>query len=227
MHIFFKLTIFTSLILLFTGCESIEITTQNTASTTASTDNPLRVACVGDSITEGVGLSDEESYPTQLSGMLGEGYTVQNFGKESATVMKNGTLSYWNTSQISASFNYNPNIVVIMFGTNDARPENWENNSSFISDYEELIELYKNLPSKPIIYLSYPTPVYDVVYGITNDRIINEVIPSIRQVASNQGLRIIDNYTALVNQISLFPDNLHPNEEGARLIAEQVYGTIY
>ena len=209
------------------SCGSVDVKGETANDETANKDNPLRVACIGDSITEGVGLSDSETYPTQLSEMLGEGYEVENFGKQSATVMKNGKVSYWNTSEYTASLNYNPDIVVMMFGTNDARPENWENNSSFISDYEDLIESYNDLSTKPIVYIAYPTPVYAVVYGITNDRIVSEVIPSIQQVADNKGLTIIDTYTPLVNKISLFPDSLHPNEEGARLIAEQVYGTIY
>ena len=223
----FKFIIFTSFFLLFTACNSVDPNSQNSYIDASSDSNLIRVACVGDSITEGVGLSTDETYPVQLEAMLGDGYEVRNFGKQSTTVMKNGSAPYWNTSEFAASLDYAPDIVVIMFGTNDARPENWENNSSFIADYEELIDTYSKLPSQPIVYISYPPPIYDVVYGITNERIINEVIPAIRQVAINTNLTVIDNYSALFNKISLFPDMLHPNAEGARIIAEQVYRTIY
>jgi len=213
--------------LLFISCGSVDVNGQIDSNQVHENNNTLRIACVGDSITEGVGLSSSETYPSQLLSMLGEGYVVQNFGKQSATVMKNGSLPYWNTIEYINSLNYNPDIVIIMLGTNDARPENWENNSSFVSDYEDLVESYSNLPGKPIVYIAYPTPVYGDLYGITNDRVVGEVIPNIRKVAENKGIILIDTYTPLVNKISMFPDELHPDKEGARLIAEQIYVTIY
>lgn len=227
MFTFLKSITFTFLVLLLASCGSIDVNVKIDQNETIENNDTLRVACVGDSITEGVELSDSETYPTQLGNMLGEGYEVQNFGKQSTTVMKNGSLPYWNTVEYVKSLSYNPDIVVVMLGTNDARPENWENNSSFVIDYEELIESYKNLSSKPIVYIAYPTPVYGELYGITNDRVVGEVIPGIIKVAENKEVRIIDTYTPLVNKISLFPDGLHPNKEGARLIAEQIYGIIY
>ena len=189
----------------------------------------LRVACVGDSITEGTGLSNpaQDSYPSQLSAIMGQGWEVQNFGKKSATLMKGGSLPYWNTSQYSASLNSNPDVIVIMLGTNDAKPYNWANKARFVSDYTALIQSYKNLPSAPIVYICYPPPVYDVVAGITDARIKNEVIPKIAQVASTNGVEVIDIYSALSNKKSLFPDSVHPNKEGARLLAQEVYQAIY
>lgn len=199
----------------------------NTSSPESSV--PLRVACVGDSITEGTGLSNpaQDSYPSQLASILGEGWEVQNFGKKSATLMKSGSLPYWNTSQYSASLNSNPDMVVIMLGTNDAKPYNWANNAPFVPDYTALIQRYKNLPSAPIVYICYPPPVYAEVAGITDARIKNEVIPKITQVAASNGVEVIDIYSALSNKKSLFPDNVHPNKEGARLLAQTVYQSIY
>ena len=199
------------------------------SSSSSNPSAPLRVACVGDSITAGTGLSNpaQDSYPSQLSIILGEGWEVQNFGKKSATLMKSGSLPYWNTSQYSASLNYHPDIVVIMLGTNDAKPYNWANNAPFVPDYTALIKSYKNLPSSPIVYICYPPPVYAVVAGITDARIKNEVIPKIAQVASENGVEVIDIYNALNDKKALFPDKVHPNKEGARQLAQTVYGTIY
>lgn len=190
---------------------------------------PLRVACVGDSITEGTGLSNpaQQSYPSQLAGLLGEGWNVQNFGKKSATLMKNGSFPYWSTDQFVSSHDFKPDIVVIMLGTNDAKPTNWVNNSPFISDYTALIESYKNLSSQPLVYICYPPPVYGTVAGITDARIKNEVIPKIAEVASLNGVPVIDIYGALSNKKALFPDLVHPNTEGAGMIAEAVYQVIY
>ena len=189
----------------------------------------LRVSCVGDSITEGTGLSNpsQDSYPAQLSSMLGTGWEVGNFGKKSATVLKSGTTPYWNTSKFVPSHEFNPDIVIIMLGTNDAKPINWVNKSRFIGNYNELIQSYKNLSSQPKVYICYPPPVYGEVAGITDARIKNEIIPKISQIASLNDVEVIDIYTALSNKRALFPDKVHPNREGARLLAQKVYQTIY
>jgi len=210
------------LVIFILGCGS-------TSDTSNTTVNSLRVACVGDSITAGTGLSNplQDSYPVQLQSILGQNWDVGNFGKKSATLMKNGSLPYWNTSAFTLSHEYNPDIVVIMLGTNDAKPGNWINNSTFISDYTELIQTYKNLPSQPTVYICYPPQVYGIVAGITNSRIVNEVIPKIADVARVNGVGIIDIYSVLSNKKELFPDKIHPNKEGARLLAEKVYQIIY
>src|SRR5690606_38894849 len=51
----------------------------------------IKVACVGDSITAGLGIADPgtQSYPAQLQALLGSGYTVQNYGDSGRTLMKN------------------------------------------------------------------------------------------------------------------------------------------
>jgi len=210
------------------GCGSTS-NVDNTPIETAPDNIPIRVACIGDSITEGTGLSNpsKDSYPTQLQQMLGEGWNVQNFGKKSATLMKSGSLPYWNTVPFIPSHDFNPDIVIIMLGTNDAKPGNWVNNASFVSDYTALIESYKTLDSQPSIYICYPPPVYAVVAGITDTRIKNEVIPHIAKVSSDTGTPVIDIYNTLKNKASLFPDKIHPNTEGARQLAQAVYEKIY
>ena len=69
---------------------------QNTSGTP-----PIKVACLGDSITLGVGLAkpDSESYPAQLQKMLGQEFEVRNFGFEGATVTHDGATPYTKTPQ--------------------------------------------------------------------------------------------------------------------------------
>jgi len=189
----------------------------------------LRVACVGDSNTAGIGLSNpaRDSYPSQLSVMLGEGWEVQNFGIKSATLMKSGSLPYWSTNMFNPSHDYHPDIVVIMLGTNDAKTSNWVRKNQFVPDYTALIESYENLPSQPTVFVSYPPPVYSEVAGITDQRIKEEVIPKISQVSSINGVAVIDVYSALSNKKELFSDKVHLNIEGARQLAQTVYQSIY
>ena len=91
-------------------------------------DPPIRVACVGDSITAGY-LSSNASfaYPgrlqTQLDSKFGAGtYAVTNFGAGGATVQKDADSPYWNRTQYASFVNGSSyDIVVVMLGTNDAK----------------------------------------------------------------------------------------------------------
>jgi lysophospholipase L1-like esterase len=189
----------------------------------------LKVACVGDSITEGTGLSDpqRESYPAQLAEMLGTGWHVENFGKKGATLLQNGTSPYWNTNQFDRSHTYDPDIVVIMLGTNDAKPANWKYREHFVSDYGKLIESYRTLPSQPHIYICLPPPVFAEVAGITDKRIISEVIPLIKQVSHKYNVPLMDMHSLLQGKGALFPDHIHPDATAAGIIASEVYRVIY
>lgn len=188
----------------------------------------IRVACIGDSITKGVGISSNmHTYPSQLSNIIGKGWEVRNFGVKSTTLLKSGTSPYWATQAYKNSKNYNPDIVIIMFGTNDAKHVNWVNKQHFMTDYGALIESYKNLPSQPLVYLCYPPSVKREKVGISNARILNEVIPKINQVASMHSVQVVDLYQAFYNKRGLLGDDVHPNIEGAGVIANTVYSVIY
>ena len=93
-----------------------------------------------------------------------------------------------------------PDIVVIMLGTNDMRDINFDENSTFVEDYTALIDSYQALNSNPTVYICYPPPSYADAYGITNERIIGVLIPMITQVAELNNVNVIDVYSPLVNQ---------------------------
>ncbi len=50
--------------------------------------------------------------------------------------------------------------------------------------------------------------------------------PKIRQVAQEVGATVIDLYKAMSGKPELFPDTVHPNAAGARLVAAEVYRTM-
>src|SRR6201999_1364973 len=56
----------------------------------ASYDHPIKVACVGDSITQGAGAGPGKSYPDQLQGLLGDKWVVKNYGVGGRTMLKKG-----------------------------------------------------------------------------------------------------------------------------------------
>ena len=189
----------------------------------------IKVACVGDSITAGYGLTNPwaDSYPSQLATLLGSGYTVGNFGLSGATVLKRSDYTYWNTSQYRASLKFKPNHVVIMLGTNDSKSWNW-NAAKFNADYKALIAQYQGLTSRPTVYICLAPPVYTPnPFGNTFDPafVQNVLVPAIRTVATEAGVALIDNNTPLMNP-AYFSDGVHPTPQGAGIIADTVALTL-
>ncbi len=189
-----------------------------------------KVACVGDSITAGYALKhpDKESYPAQLQALLGEAYEVGNFGLSGATLQKKSDYSYWESAQQKGSLEFSPDIVVIMLGTNDTKPWNW-NAEKFATDYHELISTYQHLDTHPKIYLCLPPPVYmPHPFGdaFAPDFVQENLIPAVRAMAKQTGLELIDNNRPLLAHPEQFNDGVHPSIEGAAVIAKNVEASL-
>ena len=186
-----------------------------------------KIACVGDSITYGYGLGSPstESYPAQLAARLGSAHTVQNFGVSGATLLKNGDKPYWNEAAYGSSGNFDPDVVVIMLGTNDAKPQNWSKVAEFAPNYAELIQHYRALGA--LVYVATPPPVYSPgAFDIPPDVVAEEVVPRVRTVATDANAPLVDVFTALSGKAADFPDTVHPNAEGAGLIADAVKAAL-
>jgi lysophospholipase L1-like esterase len=67
-----------------------------------------------------------------------------------------------------------------------------------------------------------PVPAFIDNFGISDTVIKNDIIPFIDQISQQRDVRDIDLYTALSGAADLFPDGIHPNAQGAGLIAEAV-----
>jgi acyl-CoA thioesterase I len=188
----------------------------------------IKVACIGDSITEGSGLSNPTvtAYPVVLGKLLGTNYQTRNFGVSGRTLLRKGDYPYWNEQAFRTATNYSPDVVTIKLGTNDSKPYNWKYKAEFARDLGDLIDVFANLPSHPRIFVCFPVPAYALTYDITPEVIKNEIIPIIIQVARQKGAMTIDLYTALSGRPDLFPDNIHPNAAGAALIARTIQGAI-
>ncbi|MBR7042997.1 MAG: sialate O-acetylesterase, partial [Prevotella sp.] len=66
------------------------------ASLCASAKEKIRVACVGNSVTYGMGVENREqnAYPVVLQSLLGDQYDVQNFGHSGSTLLNRGHRPY-------------------------------------------------------------------------------------------------------------------------------------
>jgi lysophospholipase L1-like esterase len=198
--------------------------------TLAQQDKPskTKVACVGDSITWGAGVENREqnAYPVVLQHLLGDAYEVKNFGVSGRTLLKKGDYSYWQTGAFKDAKAFAPNIVIIKLGTNDTKPQNWKFKDEFAADAKALVQEFQNLPSKPKVYLCHPVPAFPGNFGIRDEVIKNEVNPAVDQVAKETGADVIDLYTALADHKDLFPDKVHPNAAGAKLMAQTIHKAL-
>ena len=194
----------------------------------AAREAPRRIACVGDSITFGAAIKDrvKNCYPAQLGRMLGEKFEVRNFGVNGATLLKKGDKPYWKLKAYANARDFQPEVVVIKLGTNDSKPNNWKHKEEYVADYVALIESFRKLGSKPVVWLCYPVPAYPGRWGITDKVMKEEVMPRLDEVAKKSGCKVIDLYSALSDKKAMFPDRVHPNAEGATVIAKQVASTI-
>jgi lysophospholipase L1-like esterase len=186
-------------------------------------EEKVKVACVGDSITAGAGINDpKQRYPAQLQEMLGAGYEVRNFGVSGRTMLKKGDAPYWKEKAFAQAKEFAPSVVVIKLGTNDTKPQNWRFKDEFAADAKAMVQEFQNLPGKPKVYLCHPVPAFPGNFGIRDEVIKNEVNPAVDQVAKETGAEVIDLYAALADHKELFPDKVHPNGEGAKLMAETI-----
>lgn len=189
----------------------------------------VRVACIGNSITDGCGIdmSSTYGYPARLQQMLGDGYNVRNYGVSARTLLSKGDWPYVNEPEWTYAKDFRPDIVVLKLGTNDSKPQNWVHGDEFEADLRHMISQLKALDTKPEICLALPMKVWENSAGINDSIITNCIIPIIRRVAKKEKAHIIDLHTPFEGDRALIQaDGIHPNREGAAKMAGIIAGEI-
>ena len=184
-----------------------------------------RVACIGNSITDGFGIdmAGAYGYPAQLQTLLGNGYWVKNFGVSSRTMLNKGDYPYMNEPAWKDALAFKPDIVIIKLGTNDSKPENWQYGKDFKHDLQQMVDALK--PAK--IYLCTPIPAFKSTWNISDEVIVNNIIPIQQKVAKEKGVQIIDLHTLYANDgDKMLDDGIHPDAKGARRMAEIIADAI-
>ncbi len=189
---------------------------------TADFKPPIRLACLGDSITFGVGAGAGQSWPDQLQRMLGDGWDVRNFGHSGASVAKGDKHSIWSQKEYANALLFHPDVAIILLGTNDTKPENWAGKAQFPKLYKDLVVSFAALSSKPRIFCGTPPHVAKKGnFGINEDGVL-EQIPLILQVAKDWNAGVINIHAATMHD-EWFKDSVHPSAEGAAAIAQAAY----
>ena len=192
----------------------------------APKEDAIRVACIGNSITDGYGvdMATAYGYPAMLQKKLGEGYWVKNFGLSGRTMLNKGDMPYMNEVAWKDAQAFKPDVVVIKLGTNDSKGHNWKHGAEFKNDLEQMI---KALQPKPVIYLCTPIKAEKPSWDISDSIIVNEIIPIQKAVAKKYGLKVIDLHTLFEGGEELMlPDGIHPNGKGAERMAQIIYEAL-
>ena len=126
------------------------------------------------------------------------------------------------------SLAWNPDIVLLMLGTNDTKTRNWDPDI-FRRDYRRIIASYRELPSAPRIVLIAPIRAFPVlgapILGVRPDTMETGVRPAIREIASETGLELVD-LQDLFTDRRYCRDGVHPQREGARMLSDAIYSGI-
>ena len=207
------------------------------AASAAFAGGKIKVACVGDSITEGFGIPaakrKEFRWPSVLQKLLGDKYEVGNFGSCGKTLLRDeGGASWCNTGHPKKLAKFKPDIIVVMLGTNDSKMKHWgPHKGNFEKDLKTLLAEFKKVNVKAKIYLCYPPPAFSGGNlsegdGISGKRIRKEIVPIIEKVAKEEKLPTIDVFKAFQKHPELFADGVHPNIKGAAEFAELIAKNI-
>ena len=189
------------------------------------TTPPIRVVCVGNSITAGYGSTSEATaWPAFLNLRLGSSYAVINCGVSGTTMFKNSDAPYWKTDRFKKAVESDPQILVLALGTNDADPWRWNKwKQQFKSDYLDMVNEFRRNGKDPIIYICLPPPLFGLTKNAQNTIIEVELIPMLMDIATEIGAYVVDYHQPLINAADKFPDTVHPDDAGAEQMAQIAY----
>ena len=189
-----------------------------------------RVACIGDSITWGFTLLNpwKQGYPALLQEKLGKEYEVRNFGYNDASARFDADTPYVNKRVYRESLEWNPDIVLLMLGTNDTKTRNWDPDI-FRRDYRRIVDSYLELPSGPRVILIAPIRIFPVmgipILGVHPETMEEGVRPAIREIADGMGLELVDLKDLFIDT-KYCRDGVHPQKTGARMLAEAIWSAV-
>ncbi|MBQ8489762.1 MAG: hypothetical protein IJ535_08270 [Pseudobutyrivibrio sp.] len=197
-------------------------------------DERIRVSCVGDSLTYGSGViktREVDSYPAKLQKKLGTSHLVSNFGLRNATASADGDLPYIDSAQYKKSLESEPNIVLLMLGTNDSKTYNW-NAKSYEEGIKSLVQTYKNLDTNPTVYLMISPYCFSLdgsdiaEYQVQPKVVAGKIRDIVEKVAAEEGVEVIDLYSVTVGKEERYRDGIHFDAEGYKIIADYIYDII-
>ena len=201
----------------------------------------IKIACLGDSITQAVNLDtldhyQELAWPHVLKKALGAEEVV-NLGIGGSSIGR-----YWADAFVDryTEIPEDTDLIFVMGGTNDGfcasfvEFGNSEERAprTFWGDLDELMDgLKEDYPEAEVIFLTpIPNSLHDYLKAerkyLMPQEEFSEVIITL---AEEHGMEVFDLYNSNIldghdkdNILHLMPDGVHPNEEGYRILGEHV-----
>lgn len=214
--------------------ENISFTVANSGDAEAGPqEGQIKVACIGDSITYGHGVTnwETENYPAVLQTLLGDEYYVGNYGFIGACVNPDGDKPYTKQSVYQQSVDLDADIIVFMLGTNDSKAENWTDTDTFVKEHKALLDTYFADGRQPKVYIGLCAESYDIEnpqmeYGIQS-AIVDEIVKALQSAYAAEEVELIDVHSLTSAHPEWFTvDGVHPNTEGAKAIAQTIAEAI-
>ncbi len=178
---------------------------------------PFTILILGDSLTEGYGLNENEAYPSLLEKKLNE-----NFSPQTKTAYKiinggiSGSTSSGGLSRIGWFLKSKPDLLILALGGNDGLRgipiiEIKKNLSKIISTAQKrnLSVLLAGMKIPPNYGQEYTSEFSDLFVEISEDFQIPLIPFMLEGVGGNPELNL--------------PDRIHPNAKGHQMICDIVY----
>ena len=201
----------------------------------------IKIACLGDSITQAVNLDtldhyQELAWPHILKEALGAEEVV-NLGIGGSSIGR-----YWADAFVDryTEIPEDTDLIFVMGGTNDGFCASFVEFGNpveraprtFWGDLDELMDgLKENYPDAEVIFLTpLPNSLQDYLKAERKYLMSQEKFPEvIITLAEEHGMEVFDLYNSNIldghdkdNILHLMPDGVHPNAEGYRILGEHV-----
>jgi acyl-CoA thioesterase I len=170
------------------------------------------IVAFGDSLTAGLGVSAEQSYPAQLTArLLAEGYPyrVVNAGVS-------GDTTAGGLRRVDWALRLRPEIVILELGINDAL--RGQDLASVRANLDQLVERFQSAGARVLIAGMRLPPNYGARYGAELQRLYEDV-------ARKRGAPLMPFFldgvggNPRLNQM----DGIHPTAEGYRIIVDRLW----
>lgn len=165
--------------------------------------------CLGDSITEECG------YPGKLDAMLPPEAQVYNEGM-------GGEESAGGLSRVSGVLSrYHPGHLLILYGANDLMHGEYRNVT--VENLRSIARIALAANTRPIVATLTPQPGYNESRALNIQRLNWQII----EMATEENIPYVDLGAEFEGAgLELFPDGVHPNSSGARIIATAFYEVL-
>ena len=206
---------------IFSGCPSNpENPTETQVYRKNSTENSFRILILGDSLTEGYGVSAQQAFPSLLEKKLNDEFSSdKNSSYEIINAGISGSTSSGGVSRIEWLLKSKPDFLILALGGNDGLRgvpiEETKNN------LEKIILAAKSKDIPTLLAGMKMPPNYGIEYT-------REFSKQFEDLANQEDVPLIPFLLEGVggNPAMNLPDRIHPNPAGHQKIAETVFQNL-